>query len=110
MTTVDVMPLRCDALSTHHNRLGYRGVEQVRGRFRAVVGKRKGGSDVWRSPYFATAAEAARAYDGEARRRYGELAYLNFPRPGERQVEPADENFCRHGHERRLHTAFCRDG
>jgi len=46
----------------------------------------------------------------EARRRYGELAYLNFPRRGERQVMPADELFCRHGHERRLHTHYGPDG
>lgn len=110
MKLADVVPLRCDALSTHRNKWGYRGIEQVRGKFRAVVGKRKGGNDAWRSAYFGTAAEAAAAYDAEARRRYGELAYLNFPRRGERQVKPADEDFCRHGHERRLHTHYGPDG
>jgi hypothetical protein len=99
------VPLRVDALSTHRNRWGYRGVEQVRGKFRASLG-----DHAWRSPYFSTAREAAEAYDREARRRYGELAYLNFPRPGEQQVEPADEDFCRHGHERRLHTHYGPDG
>ena len=80
MKLAGVVPLRFDAMSTHRNKLGFRGVEQVRpGRFRAVVGKRKGGNDVWRSPYFPTAREAAQAYDKDARRRYGELAYLNFP-------------------------------
>jgi hypothetical protein len=97
-------------LSTHHNKWGYRGVEQVRGKFRAVVGKRRGGTDTWRSQYFDTVREAAAAYDAMARWRYGELAYLNFPRPGEQQVEPADEDFCRHGHERRLHTHYGPDG
>jgi hypothetical protein len=111
MKLADVVPLRIDAMSTHRNKWGYRGVEQVRpGRFRAVVGKRRGSNDAWRSKYFSTPAEAAQAYDTEARRRYGDLAYLNFPRPGERQVEPADENFCRHGHERRLHTHYGPDG
>ena len=28
---------------------------------------------------FATPEEAARAYDAEAKRRYGDFAYLNFP-------------------------------
>jgi hypothetical protein len=110
MKLADVVPLRCDALSTHRNKWGYRGVEQVRDKFRAVVGKRKGGTDAWRSQYFDTPREAAMAYDVEARRRYSALAYLNFPRPGEQQVEPADDDFCRHGHERRLHTYYGRDG
>jgi len=51
-----VPPLRCDALATHHNQWGFRGVEQVRSRFRAVVGNK-----AWRSPYYATAREAAEA-------------------------------------------------
>ena len=100
------MPLRADALSTHHNRWGYRGVEQIRpGRFRAVLGNK-----VWRSPYFSTVKQAARAYDKEARRRYGTRGFYNFPRPGERQVEPADEDFCHNGHERALHSYIRPDG
>src|SRR5262245_4608225 len=99
------VPLRCDALSTTWNKLGYRGIERVRDRFRATIGDHS-----WRSPYFDTAREAAEAYDHEARRRYGELACLNFPRPGERQVEPADEDVCSQGHPRALFTYYRPNG
>jgi hypothetical protein len=101
------VPLRVDALSTHHNRWGYRGVEQVRGKFRAVLGNK-----AWRSAYFATAVEAAEAYDREARRRYGARAFFNFPHPGssERRVEPMDDDVCRQGHERKLHTYYRPNG
>src|SRR5262249_31308612 len=101
-----VPPLRCDALSTHHNRWGYRGVEQVKpGRFRATLG-----NHAWRSGYFDTAREAAKAYDKEARRRYGKLGYFNFPRKGERRVKRADAAVGGHGHSRELHTYIRPDG
>jgi hypothetical protein len=101
----EVPPLRCDALSTHHNRWGYRGVERIRGKFRAVLGDK-----VWRSQYFDTSREAAAAYDTEARRRYGELACLNFPRPGERRVVVMDDDVCLRGHDRARFTYFKPDG
>jgi hypothetical protein len=102
-----VPPLRCDALSTHHNRWGFRGVEEVKpGRYRAKLG----GDHIWRSRYFSTAREAAEAYDKQARRRYGKLGFYNFPRPGERRVRPADPDVCCHGHERALHTYYRPDG
>jgi hypothetical protein len=100
-----VPPLRCDALSTHHNKWGYRVIERIRDRYRATIG-----AHAWRSPHFDTAIEAAEAYDREARRRYGEIAYLNFPRPGERRVELMDEDVCRQGHDRALHTYYRPDG
>jgi len=106
MTTVGVVPLRCDAMSTHRNKWGYRGVERIRDRFRAVVG----GKCKWRSPYFATAVEAAKAYDTEARRRYGECACLNFPRRGERRVVVMDADVCLRGHSRARFTYFTPDG
>ena len=59
-----VVPPRVDALARHHNQLGYRGIERIRGKFRAVLGNK-----LWRSPYYDSPVEAARAYDAEARRR-----------------------------------------
>jgi len=96
-----VVPPRFDALSTHHNRWGFRGVERIRNRFRAVLGNK-----VWRSSYFETPREAAEAYDAEARRRYGECACLNCPRPGERGVKPMDADVCLRGHDRARFTYF----
>jgi hypothetical protein len=75
------------------------------GRFRATLG-----DHAWRSAYFSTAAAAAAAYDKQARKTYGELAFLNFPRRGERKVEPMDEDVCRQGHPRALFTYFAPDG
>jgi hypothetical protein len=96
-----VPPLRCDALATHHNRWGFRGVEQVKpGRFRAVVGNH---ANAWRSPYFATPHEAAAAYDREARRRYAS-PYLNFPAAGEQRCEPGADDVCSQGHSREQFT------
>ena len=105
MKKITSVPLRVDALSTHHNRWGYRGIERIRGRFRAVVGNK-----VWRSKYFDTAREAARAYDREARRRYGKLACLNFSRRGERRVVMMDDDVCLRGHSRARFTYFTPDG
>jgi hypothetical protein len=92
-------------MSTHRNKWGYRGVERVRNKFRATLG-----NHAWRSQYFDTVREAAEAYDRAARKVYGELAYLNFPRRGEQQVEPIDEDFCAHGHARSLHTYYAANG
>jgi hypothetical protein len=99
------VPLRVGALSTHHNSTGFRGVEQIRGRFRAALG-----DHAWRSQHFDTAREAAKAYDAMARKVYGARGFYNFPRRGERKVTPIDEDFCHHGHERRLHTYYAPDG
>jgi hypothetical protein len=100
------VPLRCDAMSTTWNRTGFRGVERFRDRFRATIG----GDHIWRSQYFSTAVEAAKAYDRMARKIHGARGFYNFPRPGERKVEPIDEDFCPHGHARKLHTYFRPDG
>jgi len=99
-------PIRVDALSTTWNRLGFRGVEEIRpGRYRATLG-----DHAWRSQYFSTAVEAAKAYDRKARKVYGKRAYLNFPKRGERQVRRADKDVCRQGHSRELHTYIRPDG
>jgi len=104
----EIVPPRAEALALTRNSTGYRGVDQARpGRFRAVI---KGSKGVWRSRYFTTAAAAARAYDREARRRYGKLAYLNFPRSGEQRVVRMDDDVCLRGHERALCTYFAPDG
>lgn len=99
------VPLRADALSTTWNRTGFRGVEQVRDKYRAALGNHD-----WRSRYFSTAAAAARAYDAMARKVYGARGFYNFPRTGEQQVTPADPDRCRHGHPRALFTYFAPDG
>jgi hypothetical protein len=104
------VPLRVDALSTHHNALGFRGIEQVKpGRYRAKLG---GGDHPWRSKYFDTPREAARAYDRQARKVYGARGFYNFPRPGsgEKRVRPADPDQCCRGHERESNTYFAPDG
>lgn len=57
------------------NAAGYRGVRHVYGRYHAIVkkhGKRR------YSPSFATAIEAAQAYDQLAAEAFGEFAVLNF--------------------------------
>lgn len=101
-----IVPLRAEALSVTWNRTGFRGVDQPQpGRFRAVIG-----NHAWRSPHFATAREAAMAYDKEARRRYGKLAGLNFPRRGERRVVRMDDDVCLRGHPRDRFTYVRPDG
>lgn len=55
------------------NKTGYRGVRRQRqGTFQASIQDDGLGT-------FATAEEAARAFDREAKNRYGEFAVLNFP-------------------------------
>jgi len=62
--------IRCD------NTSGYKGVHPYkrgkRSKWVAQIGRHHIG-------YFATAEEAAKAYDTEAIKLYGEFAYLNFP-------------------------------
>lgn len=57
------------------SRFGYHGVYRRRtdSKFLARIGKQHE-----RIGLFATAIEAAKAYDAEARRRYGESAVTNF--------------------------------
>jgi hypothetical protein len=105
MKRIPSVPLRVDATATTWNRWNYRGVEKIRNKFRAVVGNK-----LWRSPYFATAAEAAAAYDMKARTVYGARGFYNFPKRGERQIEPADEEVCRQGHSRAQFTYFRPNG
>lgn len=54
------------------NQLGLKGVRQAGSRFLARIQSSQIG-------YFDSAEDAARAYDDEAVRRFGEFAYTNFP-------------------------------
>src|SRR5262245_48892092 len=95
-----VVPLRAEQLRVTWSSSGYRGVSEVSpgsGRFRAVVGK--GSKRPWRSKIYPSAELAGKAYDRRARKTYGRLACLNFPRSGERGVTPMDADFCLRGHD-----------
>jgi len=62
------------------NSTGYRGVCRVeRGRFKATISHRQRGVKNLYLGRFATAEEAARAYDLAALARFGEFAQLSFP-------------------------------
>jgi len=80
---------------------GYRGVEweQSRGKFKARIEPANGTRGRWLGRY-DTAEEAALAYDTAAREVYGEEAYLNFPKAGERKVEASRlvDGICPMGH------------
>jgi hypothetical protein len=54
------------------NTSGYKGVHKQRNRWKVKVAGAYLG-------YFSTAIEGAHAYDAEAKRRFGEFAWLNFP-------------------------------
>jgi hypothetical protein len=65
--------------STRRNKTGYRGVKQKGSRYAAHI-RVKSGVEKEYLGTFATAEEAARAYDKTALEHYGEFAVLNFPR------------------------------
>lgn len=73
-------------LMSHHNKHGFRGIfwDSKRGKFRAEIGNWKAHTRKLLGT-FATAEEAAQAYDAAAVDRYGEDAALNFPLRGERK-------------------------
>lgn len=87
---------------THGNMFGYRGVEwrQTKGKFAARIEPATGQRGKWLG-HFATAVDAAHAYDEAARAVYGAAAFLNFPGPGERATQQSRnrENFCPEGHD-----------
>lgn len=71
-----------------NNSSGFRGVNftSCAGKWMARVGDGRRGRRVYLG-LFATAEGAARAYDKEARIRFGVFARLNFPRNGERSAQ-----------------------
>lgn len=93
---------RYESTKVHGNMFGFRGVDwdQARGKYRARIEPAIGKRGRWLGR-FATAEDAARAYDEAAREIYGNDAYLNFPHmEGERSVIPSKkrEGFCPAGH------------
>lgn len=96
------MSRRFATTRTHGNKHGYRGVEWERSRqvFRARIESTPTERGRWLGR-FATAEEAARAYDEAAREEYGADAYLNFPGPEERHTEPSmlQDGLCPLGHD-----------
>lgn len=61
-----------------NNSTGFKGVTSRRGKFVVQIGKK--GSGKWIGT-FDLPEDAARAYDAEAVKRFGEFARLNFPIP-----------------------------
>lgn len=61
-----------NCLKSHRNTSGYKGVNFIKGRWRATVGNKHIG-------VFDNPIDAARAYDAVMIEKYGEFAYLNFP-------------------------------
>lgn len=68
-----------------NNSTGFKGVSLRRDRGTYLASIRSNGA-LRKLGTFATAEEAARAYDEAARSEFGEFAALNFPRDGERSA------------------------
>lgn len=62
----------CNKGPTKRNKSGYKGVSKARNKWVVFI------EDSWVGS-FDVAADAARAYDREAIKRFGEFAWLNFP-------------------------------
>jgi len=97
---------RFESTRVHNNMHGFRGVEWNAERkvFKARISPADGTRGRWLGS-FATAEEAARAYDAAAREVYGEEAYLNFPSAGEKQAIATlmFKGLCPHGHDLSVH-------
>jgi hypothetical protein len=82
------------------NKTGFRGVywDDHKHGYMAALGSRQSNNYCRFGP-FLIADEAARAYDKEARHRYGDKAALNFPLEGEVGVSVVqDDQTCPNGH------------
>lgn len=64
---------------SRNNTTGYVGVtrDRAKGKYRAQI---KNGNTTHFLGYFLLAGDAAKAYDEEARRKWGDKARVNFPR------------------------------
>jgi hypothetical protein len=74
---------------------GFKGVQRKKRKWVAFL--RSPSAGIVRRYGFATAEEAARAYDELAREHHGRFAALNYPRPGERAARPNTETRNRRG-------------
>lgn len=105
---------RHESTKVHNNQHGYRGVEyrRDRGKYRARIEPAElGRRGIWLGT-FDTAEDAARAYDEAARQVYGDEAFLNFPRAGEKGVQASERahGFCPSGHDLARHGYQRPDG
>lgn len=96
------MKRRFETCGVHHNKHGFRGVEwdAARQMFRARIRPTPDQQGRWLGRY-ATAEEAAQAYDHAARQVYGVDARLNFPGPDEQGSIPTQRALgkCPRGHD-----------
>lgn len=92
---------RVSATRISNNRFNFRGVEWASDRngFRARITPDRNVPGRWLGT-FATAEEAAMAYDEAARKIYGPDAHLNFPNEGEKRTMMTryHDGFCGMGH------------
>jgi len=71
------------SFTTVKNKHGFRGISFIERYQRWQVSMKTGGRNTYVG-FYATAEEAARAYDAKALEVYGEFARLNFPTEGQR--------------------------
>lgn len=68
---------RCNQALRRDSKTGFKGVNLVRGKYWSAT--IRANNTTFYLGYFATAEDAARAYDAKARELHGDFAYVNFP-------------------------------